>query len=417
MEKIYCQIEDKEIINNLKLHVLVGAINALFLCGVIIAFGVWIWPGFPVLLLSSLVISLPLSNLFILLHYERFKNVTPVFLRFCIWDTLILTTILHYCGDLKSPLVFIYLVPIAMAGEIFSLKRITILISIYVGSYLGLIIFEGLGIIPSIHFPGVNMSIGCSWAISAVAIILLAAVGIIITKAIDQRREKEYELTRAKDEKLAAAAQIASEVAHEIRNPLSVTKAVVYVLRGALPKEENVQNRLDQIDKATEKILTYINDLLNFSRPPVLNLRPTNLNEVLKMSLEELPREIFADIEIETDLASDLPRIEADPLRLKEVFSNIIKNGCEAMGKSGRLNIRTKKKDEFVEAEIEDKGPGIDKENLPQIFDPFFTTKAKGTGLGLAICHRIIEAHKGEIDVRSTVGEGTTFTVKLPLTA
>ena len=224
-------------------------------------------------------------------------------------------------------------------------------------------------------------------------------------------------MAQAKDEKLAAAAQIASEVAHEIRNPLSVIKAVVYILEGTLPKEEHVQNRLGQIDKATEKILTYINDLLNFSRPPVLNLITTDLNKVLKMSLEELPTEIFAGIEIETDLALGLPRIEADPLRLKEVFSNIIKNGCEAMGKSGQLNLRSKKKNEFVETEIEDNGPGIDKENLSKIFDPFFTAKAKGTGLGLAICHRIIETHKGEIEVRSTAGKGTTFIVKLPLKA
>lgn len=417
MEKIYYQIEDKEIIDNLRLHIIVGAINALFLCGVIIALGVWVWPGFPVFLVCSLVVLLPLSSLFIFLHYKRFKNVNLIFLGFCVWYTLILTAILHYSGDLKGPLAFTYLVPIVMAGAILSLKRIIILISICVGSYLGLIILEGLGIITSVHSPGVNMSIGYSWAISAVAIILLAAIGIVIAKAITQRREKEYELALAKDEKLAAAAQIASEVAHEIRNPLSIVKAVVYLLRGALPKEEQIQNRLDQIDNATERILTYINDLLNFSRPPVLDLITTDLNEVLKMSLEELPTEIFAGIEIETDLALDLPRIEADPLRLKEVFSNIIKNGCEAMEKSGQLNLRSKKKNEFVEAEIEDNGPGIDKENLSKIFDPFFTAKAKGTGLGLAICHRIIEAHKGEIEVRSTVGKGATFIVKLPVKA
>ncbi|MFH1449624.1 MAG: ATP-binding protein, partial [bacterium] len=106
---------------------------------------------------------------------------------------------------------------------------------------------------------------------------------------------------------------------------------------------------------------------------------------------------------------------------LKQVFVNLIKNGVEAMREKGKLKIKSEKlkikEEEIVQVSISDTGRGITKEDLKHIFDPFFTTKGKGTGLGLAICQRIIEAHKGGIEVKSEVGKGTTFVVNLPVPA
>jgi len=233
---------------------------------------------------------------------------------------------------------------------------------------------------------------------------------------VEERTKQLKEATEKliQSEKMAAAAQIAAEAAHEIRSPLNVIKTGLYYIKRVLPKEkEKVQRKLIQMDDAAERASSYVTNLVSFSNPPMLNLAAVEANEVLEKSLEELPSEIITDIEIEKNLCPGLPQIEADPERLKQVFSNLIKNAAESMGESGRLKLSIKKENGTVEVEIADSGSGINEENLPKLFDPFFTTKGKGTGLGLAICHRIIEAHKGAIKVRSKVGQGSTFTIQL----
>lgn len=181
--------------------------------------------------------------------------------------------------------------------------------------------------------------------------------------------------------------------------------------------EEEVQKRLSQIEEAAKRTHVYIDEFLGLSKRPALNLRFIQINEVIKKSLEELLPEILAEVEVEKDLAEELPHIKADPEKLCGAFSNLIKNASEAMKGKGKLRIASSKlqveEKDFIRIVFEDNGPGIPKENLEKIFDPFFTTKTKGTGLGLAICQQIIEVHKGEIKVASEVGKGTTFVIKL----
>ncbi|MFH1563301.1 MAG: ATP-binding protein [Nitrospirota bacterium] len=239
---------------------------------------------------------------------------------------------------------------------------------------------------------------------------------------IKERKRAEQELKATQNkliqlEKVAAVSQIASEAAHEIKNPLAVIKAGLYYLKKILPEDDEAQKTLSQMDNATRRATTYINDLLNFSRPPVLALKPVDVHKIIEDSINELLEEILAGIEIEKDFAPDVPLLNADADRLKQVFANLIKNGAEAMGEkveSRKLKVESGKDGEFVKISISDTGKGISEEDLNHIFDPFFTTKGKGTGLELAICQRIIEAHKGEIEVKSAVGKGTIFVVKLP---
>ncbi len=232
---------------------------------------------------------------------------------------------------------------------------------------------------------------------------------------IEERKQMEKELIKA--ERLATVAQIASEAAHEVKNPLAVIKAGLYYLGKILPEDNNeARKTISQLDAATGRAVTYINDLLNFSRPPQLKPGKLNINEMIKKALDELPAEILSDIEVKQELASDLPDIAADFERLKQVVTNLVKNAAEAMGevRSKKLEIRSKKEGEFVKLSISDTGKGIAEEDRKRIFDPFFTTKGKDTGLGLVICQRIVEAHHDEIEVASEVGKGTTFVVKLP---
>lgn len=234
----------------------------------------------------------------------------------------------------------------------------------------------------------------------------------------DVTEQKKMEESLIRTEKLAAAVQVASEAAHEIRNPLSVITGGTYILRTILPREEEIQRRLSQIEEAAQRTHSYIDEFLSLSRQPILNLRLIQINEVIRKSLEELAPEILAGIEIQKDLTEGLPYIEVDPEKLCGVFSNIIKNASQAMKGKGMLRVSSSKLQvegkDFIQIAFEDNGAGIPKENLEKIFDPFFTTRTKGTGLGLAICQRIIETHKGEIKVASEVGKGTTFVLTLP---
>jgi len=234
-------------------------------------------------------------------------------------------------------------------------------------------------------------------------------------------RTNELKATQDKliqSEKLAAAAQIASEAAHEVKNPLTVITAGIYYLNQILPKEkENVQNTLLQMENATKRATTYINDLLNFSKPPVLQLRQVEINEAIEQAIEEMPQEILLDIELIKNLEADLPQINADLDRLKQVFTNLIKNASEAMlaVRDKKLKMKSEKGKGIIKITISDTGKGIPEKEIDYIFDPFFTTKDKGTGLGLAICQRVIEAHQGKIEVESNVGEGTTFIIEFPV--
>jgi two-component system NtrC family sensor kinase len=141
------------------------------------------------------------------------------------------------------------------------------------------------------------------------------------------------------------------------------------------------------------------------------------VNEVIRKMLNILkPQLQYKNIKLELNLDKNLPEIKGDSAKLLDAFINIAANAIDAMKEGGKLSIRTYKSDGKVVVEIADTGVGIPEEHLSKIFDPFFTTKevGKGTGLGLYITYSVIEKHGGEIEVKSKVGEGTTFKIYLP---
>jgi signal transduction histidine kinase len=183
---------------------------------------------------------------------------------------------------------------------------------------------------------------------------------------------------------------------------------------------ENEQQRQDLqmiIGEAT-RCKTIVNDLLNFSRQNEILAQDTDLNSMLGELADQHRRQgDHQTIRFETDLDPGLGHIQADPLQLQQVFANLVNNAAEAMPNGGILTLRTRKGPApgFVTIEIQDTGTGISEENMKKIFTPFFTTKpiGKGTGLGLAITYGIVKMHRGQIAVRSKVGQGTTFSITL----
>jgi signal transduction histidine kinase len=237
--------------------------------------------------------------------------------------------------------------------------------------------------------------------------------------ANEELREAQEQLIRS--EKLAAIGKLAGGVGHELRNPLGAIKNAVYYIKGKLINSELAKTEpriiefLGIVDDEISSSNKIINDLLNFSRVGKLAVSPAKIRKVMEDALSYLT--VPENIEVINKLDANLPEVEIDADQVRQVFVNIATNAIQAMPEGGKLTIDARKGDKFLEVAISDTGDGISEDAIGKIFDPLFTTRAKGIGFGLAVCKSIIERHKGAIEVESKVGEGATFTVKLPLKA
>ncbi len=215
-------------------------------------------------------------------------------------------------------------------------------------------------------------------------------------------------------EKLSAIGLLASAVGHEIRNPLGVIRNSTYFLNMKLKDntDEKVMKHLKILEKEVNSANLIISDLLDFARKKPPALEPTDLNNVVMDVLSSIF--IPENIKVTTELC-EIPPMLLDREQIRRVFLNLTLNAVQAMPEGGKLLIQTSKHFDSVEIAFTDTGVGISKENMEKLFTPLFSTKAKGIGLGLRICKQIVEGHDGNITVQSTVGEGSTFTVKLPM--
>jgi len=221
-------------------------------------------------------------------------------------------------------------------------------------------------------------------------------------------------------DRLASVGEMATGIAHEIKNPLAGISGAISVLADdfetADPRKEIVGQVLDQI-KRLDKTAT---DLLFFGRPGKPEFTFTNLNALVKKTLFFVSQHPEArNIHRIKELTRDLPAVWADEKQIQQVLLNIIINAVQSMKEGGTLSIQTElvERDgrQWVRVRIADTGEGISPEELEKIFVPFHTTKTQGTGLGLPICRQLLEQHGGIIRVESRLGEGTIFTVELPV--
>ena len=235
-----------------------------------------------------------------------------------------------------------------------------------------------------------------------------------LKKQMAELKETQEELVQAA--KLAAIGELASNIAHEINNPL--TSILGY---SELIKEEtdinNIMRDIEVIEKESLRARDIVHQLLEFSRKRPLEIKEIQINDIMSevLALAAVPLK-DSNIKI-SKLYGDIPLIEGDANQLKQVFLNIINNAIFAMQGGGSLGVTTAMTDkDSVHIEIRDTGKGIPKEILQRIFEPFFTTKQeKGTGLGLSVSYKIIQSHNGRIDVESEEDRGTKFTIVLPV--
>ena len=233
-------------------------------------------------------------------------------------------------------------------------------------------------------------------------------------------REAQQQLIQS--EKMASVGQLAAGVAHEVNNPLGTILLYSHMMLENLSEKDARREELDTIAKEAARCRDIVRGLLDFARQRRLQIENIEINRILRETAALAAKQpSFQGIEIREELDPSLPLLSGDPGQLREVFQNIIFNAGDAMPQGGRLTIRSRfiHGSQAVEVAIHDTGHGIPPENLNKIFMPFFTTKkvGKGTGLGLAIAYGIVKMHRGAIEAASRVGEGTTFTVRLPVGA
>jgi signal transduction histidine kinase len=222
----------------------------------------------------------------------------------------------------------------------------------------------------------------------------------------------QEELARA--EKLAAIGSLAAGVAHEINTPTAIIRGNVEILKMTLPLDAEGQEEAEEILRQTERIALITQNMLAFARSQSLNRQSLSLNTLLEEILGQIGHHLPHDqVEIDFDTAMNLPDYRGDIDRLRQVFTNLIVNGLQAMDGAGQLRITTRFAEGTHRIVIADSGAGIPVSIQEQIFNPFFTTKATGTGLGLSVSYGIVRAHGGSIEVESQPGAGSCFTVVL----
>ena len=234
-------------------------------------------------------------------------------------------------------------------------------------------------------------------------------------------REKEMlQLQLIQTEKLSAIGQLISGVAHELNNPLTGVIGYAQLMAGQ-ECDEKVKRGLETVYAEARRCQRIVQNLLTFARKHKPEKTSIDINDILERTIELRSYQLRTDdVQVEVSLSKDVPSTMGDFHQLQQVFMNIVNNAHQALvsaGKGGRLSIRSTTRPGWIRIEMADDGPGIAPENLNKVFDPFFTTKpvGQGTGLGLSICFGIVEEHDGRIFVTSPPGEGTTFTIDLPV--
>jgi two-component system sensor histidine kinase HydH len=217
--------------------------------------------------------------------------------------------------------------------------------------------------------------------------------------------------------RLAALGAMSAGLAHEIRNPLAGVKGAAQLLQGEAELDEEGREMLRIIVEETDRLNDVVSQFLDYARPFELQLKEQSIDPVVTRTLVLVRAQgLPPGVQLVEELASGLPPVSIDPVRLGQVLLNLLQNALHAMPNGGTLTLRTRLgREQSLEVHVVDTGSGIAPAVMEQLFVPFFTTKQDGTGLGLAICQRIVQAHGGEIVVWSTEGEGTSFVVRIPL--
>jgi signal transduction histidine kinase len=242
---------------------------------------------------------------------------------------------------------------------------------------------------------------------------LAARVALVVERA---RAVTELEDAR----RLAALGSFAAAIAHDIRTPLTSISLNVQILRRKLQLSPDDREHLDIALEELARLDKSVAEILDFAKPVKLIPQSIDVGELIETTTRGLTNVLSEKgVALRCEPQGELPAVHGDPQRLRQVLVNLVGNAAEASPPGTEVTVRASIVAPAPDAaqvaiEVEDRGRGIEASDLPRIFEPFFTTRPDGTGLGLAICHKVVRAHGGDIQVRSAIGQGSTFTILLP---
>jgi len=341
-------------------------------------------------------------------------------------DLIALTAILYFSDIARNPFLFYFVFHMVIACMYLHGLRpylIAALATMLVG---GVLLAEHVGWIPRfpLHFPNEQMPplevSGLQRLGVFVAFTSTIWMAVYFTLVIHYYIDRTHEQLRQK-EKMLGIGQLVAGIAHQIANPLDGVQNCLKTISEGVRDDERLTEYTTMMAEALERIEKTAKRVQAFARPRGIELRATDVNEAVEATLQLLGSSHRVGVLIETDL-SDVPLVQGDPYTLQEVLFNLYANAVFAMPDGGTLTIVTetvdKRQEEHtgrVAIRVADTGVGIPRLQLEKIFEPFFTTRADsgGTGLGLGLCRMLISEMGGRIDVESTVGQGSTFTVIL----
>src|SRR5215831_9444989 len=247
-------------------------------------------------------------------------------------------------------------------------------------------------------------------------------LGRNFNQMVVQLRESREEIERlhrtqmSRAEHFATLGEVATGLAHEIRNPLAGIAGVIEIIGRDLPSTSPARAVVKDVRQEIARINHIVTDLLQTARPHPPRVHTSDLNTTVEHAVMLGRQQALAkSVEIALRKDPSLPEVEHDSDQIHQVLLNLLLNALQAIDEPGRITVTLERRGDTAVVKVADNGRGISPDHLPNIFRPFFTTKGDGTGLGLWLARRIVEDHQGRIDVTSTVGKGTTFTVIVPL--
>jgi len=229
------------------------------------------------------------------------------------------------------------------------------------------------------------------------------------------RLQQVHDLQLEQAHRLATTGEMAASIAHEIKNPVAGIIGALQVLESENVFSDSHRDIIAEMQIQLERVNQAVNDLLSYARPAPPMFGKVDLHELIKKTAAMLSHQMVEkNIEVSLNLAGSSPEIRADGKQLRQLLWNIILNAMQAVPSGGKVAINTSRGNTVFTVQISDNGKGMPEEVLAHIYEPFFTTKHKGTGLGMTISKRIIEQHKGGIEVESRIDRGTAVTITLP---
>ncbi|MCU0598451.1 MAG: ATP-binding protein [Desulfobacterales bacterium] len=379
----------------------------------------------PLIFLYGISIGFLFFSGIYLLILRKIANLSRFGYLQLIIDVFLVSLIIVLTGGFTSVFSFLYLIVIIYASMITFRKGAMIIATICCIQYGLLVDLEYYGIIHPYGFDSRHILISYSWNYVIYKLIITItvcfAVAALSGYLSEQERRARQDLWAMEDqvkrvEKLAAVGEMASGLAHEIKNPLAALSGSIQVLREDLPYEKGRDRLMEIVLRETDRISALVNNFLMFAKPKPGNAQAISLSKAIDdiLDLFQTDARRNRSVAISRDLIDDV-YISIDPDQLRQILWNLMLNAEEAIEREGSIRVSMHPEDKkYAGVTISDTGCGMTEDTIRSIFDPFFTRKPKGTGLGLSIVQRLISSSNGFIDVTSVPGKGSSFTVKFP---